>query len=67
MACSTCHIYVDEKWINLINKPCENEKDMLDNCYEPTEFSKLGCQLKLKPYLHDMIITLPIDSYNNNF
>ena len=64
MACSTCHVYVDEDWYKVINKPCESEQDMLDLAYEPSDYSKLGCQLKLKPHLNGINITIPNDKNN---
>ena len=35
MACATCHIYVDEKWLNKIPKAEEAEEDMIDMAFEP--------------------------------
>ena len=65
MACSTCHVHVDEDWFKVINKPCEYEEDMLDLAYDRKDTSKLGCQLRLKPYLNGINITLP--NGKNNF
>ena len=30
MACATCHVYVEEKWLNKIPKAEEAEVDMID-------------------------------------
>ena len=35
MACATCHVYVEEKWLNKIPKAEEAEVDMIDMAYEP--------------------------------
>ena len=66
MACATCHVHVEEDWFKIINKPCEHEEDMLDLAYDRQDNSKLGCQLKLKPYLNGINITIP-DGKNNMF
>ena len=35
MACATCHVYVDEKWIDKIPKAEDAEIDMIDMAFEP--------------------------------
>ena len=35
MACSTCHVYVEEKWFNKLPKIEDAEVDMIDMAYEP--------------------------------
>ena len=35
MACATCHVYVEEKWLNKLSKPEEGEIDMIDMAFEP--------------------------------
>ena len=63
MACSSCHIHVEEDWFKIINKPCEYEKDILNILDDRCDTSKLGCQLKLKPYLNGMNIRIPSRKY----
>ena len=45
MACATCHVYVEEKWLNKIQKAEEAEEDMIDMAFEPKKNSRLSCQL----------------------
>ena len=33
MACATCHVYVEEKWLNKIQKAEEAEEDMIDMAF----------------------------------
>ena len=47
MACSTCHIILDEESYFKLDPPCEAELDMLDFAYERTRTSRLGCQMDL--------------------
>ena len=37
MACSTCHVILDEKLFELVGPPCEAEQDMLDLSFGATD------------------------------
>ena len=45
MACATCHVYVDEKWLNKLPKAEDAEVDMIDMAFEPKKNSRLSCQI----------------------
>ena len=64
MACSTCHVIVDEKWKNKVEPPEEAEQDMLDLAYGSGPNSRLGCQLILDVEHNGMIIHIP-EGVNN--
>ncbi len=59
MACATCHVYVDEKWFNKLQKKNEGEEDMLDMAYQPNKFSRLSCQLIVSDKLDGLIVSMP--------
>ena len=59
MACATCHVYVDEKWFNKLEKKEEGEEDMLDMAYQPNNFSRLSCQLLVSDELNGLIVRIP--------
>ena len=59
MSCSTCHIILDEKTYNKLGPPCEAEMDMLDLAFEPTDTSRLGCQIVMHEDIDGLIITIP--------
>ena len=59
MACATCHVYVDEKWFNKLEKKDESEEDMLDMAYQPNKFSRLSCQLLVSDELDGLILRMP--------
>ncbi len=59
MACATCHVYVDEKWFNKLEKKEEGEEDMLDMAYQPNKFSRLSCQLLVSDELDGLIVRMP--------
>ena len=59
MACATCHVYVDEKWFNKLEKKHEAEEDMLDMAYQPNKFSRLSCQLIVSDELDGLVVRMP--------
>ena len=59
MACSTCHVYVEEKWFDKLPKAEDAEVDMIDMAYEPKKNSRLSCQLIVTNELDGLIVTTP--------
>ena len=59
MACATCHIYVDEKWLNKIPQAEEAEEDMIDMAFEPKKNSRLSCQIIVNDELDGLEVTTP--------
>ena len=35
MSCATCHVYVDENWLDKLPQKEDGEEDMLDMAFEP--------------------------------
>ena len=59
MACATCHVYVEEKWLDNIPKAEDAEVDMIDMAYEPKKNSRLSCQIIVNDELDGLQITTP--------
>ena len=59
MACATCHVYVEEKWLNKLPKAEDAEVDMIDMAYEPKKNSRLSCQIIVSDELDGLEITTP--------
>ena len=59
MACATCHVYVEEKWLDKISKAEEAEVDMIDMAYEPKKNSRLSCQIIVSDELEGLTVTTP--------
>ncbi len=59
MACATCHVYVEEKWLDKLSKAEEAEVDMIDMAYEPKKNSRLSCQIIVSDELDGLIVTTP--------
>ena len=59
MACATCHVYVEAKWLDKLPKAEDAEVDMIDMAYEPKKNSRLSCQLIVSNELDGLIVTTP--------
>ena len=59
MACATCHVYVEEKWLDKVPKAEEAEIDMIDMAYEPKKNSRLSCQIIVTDELEGLKVTTP--------
>jgi ferredoxin, 2Fe-2S len=64
-ACATCHVYVDPEWWDKVGEPDEIECAMLDMVSDvQRETSRLGCQIRMKPDLDGIRVTVaPTSSY----
>uniref|UniRef100_A0A7S1XC96 2Fe-2S ferredoxin n=1 Tax=Compsopogon caeruleus TaxID=31354 RepID=A0A7S1XC96_9RHOD len=59
LACSTCHVYLDEISYGKLSEPTDDENDMLDLAFGLSETSRLGCQVKVSKDLAGMTVRLP--------
>ena len=59
MACATCHVYVEEKWLNKLPKAEDAEVDMIDMAFEPKKNNRLSCQLIVTDELNGLTVTTP--------
>ena len=59
MACATCHVYVEEKWLNKLPKLEDGEIDMIDMAFDPKKNSRLSCQLIVSDELEGLKVTTP--------
>jgi 2Fe-2S ferredoxin len=57
-ACATCHVYVDEAWLDRLEKPNQDENMMLDEAFEVRDNSRLSCQVKYTESLDGLTVTL---------
>lgn len=59
-ACSTCHVYVDEAWVDRLPPKDPMEIDMLDFAWEPDPVrSRLTCQIKVTDDLDGLVVRMP--------
>lgn len=59
LACSTCHVVVDQTYFDKLDEPTEDEEDMLDLAFGLTHTSRLGCQIVMSEDLDGLKVTLP--------
>lgn len=64
LACSTCHVIVDEQFFDQLDEPSEDEEDMLDLAFGLTSTSRLGCQIKITEDLDGLRVKLPAATRN---
>eukprot|EP00980_Cylindrotheca_fusiformis_P001200 scaffold328_cov130-Cylindrotheca_fusiformis.AAC.14 len=64
MACSTCHVVIDEPWFDKVGEPTEAEQDMLDLAYSVRRTSRLGCQVVLDKDMDGLVIKIPRGANN---
>jgi 2Fe-2S ferredoxin len=64
MACSTCHVIVDEAFYDRLAEPSEDEEDMLDLAAGLCATSRLACQIVLRAEDEGLTVRLPAQSHN---
>lgn len=64
LACSTCHVIVDEAFFEQLPEPTEDEEDMLDLAFELTETSRLGCQIMVSDAIDGIRVRVPGQTRN---
>lgn len=64
LACSTCHLIVDEEDFDRLQDASDDEEDMLDLAYGLTRTSRLGCQIVMTEELDNIVVALP-RGFNN--
>jgi ferredoxin len=66
LACSTCHVYVDPAFFYELglDEKSEDEEDMLDLAFAPSETSRLGCQIILSAEMNGITFKVPSQTRN---
>jgi len=59
LACSTCHVIIDQSYYDKLKPATEDEEDMLDLAFGLTHTSRLGCQIILSDALDGLRVLLP--------
>ena len=58
--CATCHIYVEEEFVDLLPEMEEEEDEMLEGATaERKPNSRLGCQVRATKKLDGLIVRIP--------
>ncbi len=59
LACSTCHVIVDEKDFDRLDPASDDEEDMLDLAFDLQKTSRLCCQIIVTSDLDGLTVKLP--------
>ena len=58
--CATCHVYVDDNWLEQLPAMSGDEDALLDGtATDRTPRSRLSCQIKVAPNLDGLVLHLP--------
>lgn len=58
--CATCHVYVEEAFLDLLPDIEEEEDEMLEGTEAPRlSNSRLGCQVRISKKLDGLIVRIP--------
>lgn len=63
-ACSTCHVYIEERFFDKLKAASEEEEDMLDLALFVQPTSRLSCQIIIEPDLEGLEFKLPSATRN---
>ena len=57
LTCATCHVFVDPAWADRVQPKSEEEEEMLENTTEePTQYSRLSCQIVMTDALDGIVV-----------
>ena len=60
MMCATCHVYIDEGFMDKLPPRSESEAEMLESTASPLkDNSRLSCQITIAPHISGLIVNLP--------
>lgn len=57
-SCATCHVHVDEAWLDKMPAMSSDENDLLDSSDHRQENSRLSCQIEFGPALDGLRVTI---------
>ena len=64
LACSTCHVIIEDTWFGKLDQASDDEEDMLDLAFGLTATSRLGCQIIMSDDLDGLTVKLPDETRN---
>ena len=58
-SCATCHVIVEDEWMEVVGPPGHQEESMLDLNPERAANSRLSCQIPVRDELDGLVVKLP--------
>jgi len=62
-SCATCHVMLDDAWMEQVGQPSEQEESMLDLNPDREKNSRLACQIAASDEIDGIVIKLPEFQY----
>ncbi len=59
LACSTCHVILEQGFYDKLPPASEDEEDMLDLAFGLTHTSRLGCQIIIDESMDGITVSVP--------
>jgi 2Fe-2S ferredoxin len=60
-SCATCHVYVDQQWIERLPQPMSDERELIAELAHHETNSRLSCQLDFTDELTGLRVTIAPD------
>ncbi|RMF11210.1 MAG: ferredoxin [Alphaproteobacteria bacterium] len=60
-SCATCHVYVDEEWMDKLPAREEDERELLEELESFKDNSRLSCQIEFTDDLDGLQVTIAPD------
>ena len=60
-ACATCHVYINDQWLEKISPKDDDEEYMLDQAFDVRNTSRLSCQINLSEELDGIELEIAPD------
>ena len=57
-SCATCHIFIDEPWVEAVGAASGDEDDLLDSSDHRNTRSRLSCQIMMTAALDGLRVTI---------
>ena len=58
-ACGTCHVFLDQQWVDTAGESNPLEESMLSMRPDREEVSRLSCQIEITDAMDGMIVRMP--------
>ncbi len=62
-SCATCHVFVEQEWLDKLPEAQSMEQEMLDFVMNPQPNSRLSCQIKVTSELDGLVVHTPESQY----
>jgi 2Fe-2S ferredoxin len=62
-ACATCHVYIDQAWVDRLPEKSDLEIKMLEFATSVSPQSRLSCRLSIEPAMDGLLMTVPASQY----